>query len=266
MATSTSLTLCGNVASLPALPRASSTHKSSTRCGALKGARRFSQSHTLQGSSFQRVVRQEVARIAGSRERRQGLVAGQAVAAVKYVTAEEAKELVDEDGYTIVDIRDQVQYERAHIPTAVHIPYFIKNEDMDISTIINRQLHNNFAGLFYGLAYTKQNPEFNSTITKKFPKDSKILLVCNEGLRSGFASGRLEELGYQNLAYISSGLQSVAPGLFPKSGEIELKDGGKGGLVTVQGKISIVVGTLLVLAYLFLQFFPDQATELFFKT
>lgn len=269
MAASSSYALCSSVSSLPALPRASShEHNRSARRGAVKRAGRLSQSFTMQGSSFQRVVRQEVARIAGSpiRRRRQSLVAGQAVAEVKYVSGEEAKKLVDDDGYTIVDIRDQVQYERTHIPGTAHIPYFIKNEDNDIGTIIYRQLHYGFSGLFYGLAYTKQNPEFASSVLKQFPKDSKLLLVCNEGLRSGYATEKLEAEGYQNLAYISTGLQSVEPGLFPKSSKIELKDGGKGGLVTVQGKFSIVLGTLLVLAYLFLQFFPDLASELFFKT
>jgi rhodanese-related sulfurtransferase len=260
MATCNAYTLCGNVASVPALPQISQNQASSSfRRMALK-AGRLSQSFTLQnGSSLHKVVRQEVEGV------RQGLV-GQAVAEVQFVNPQDAKKLVDETGYTIVDIRDQVQYERAHIPTAVHVPYYIRNDDMDIGTIIKRQAHNNFAGLFYGLAFTKENPNFNSTITEKFPKDSKLLLVCNEGLRSGYASDRLEDLGYENVAYIARGLQIVEPGIFPKEGKVELKDAGKGGVVEIQGKISVVLGTVLVLAFLFLQFFPDQANELFFKS
>jgi rhodanese-related sulfurtransferase len=262
MATCNAYTLCGNVASLPTLPQMSQNQaSSSSRRMALK-AGRLSQRFTLQNcNAFHRVVRQEVDGV----RRRQGLV-GQAVAEVQFVSPEEAKKLVEDNGYTIVDIRDQVQYERAHIPTAVHVPYYIKNDDNDIGTIIKRQAHNNFAGLFYGLAFTKENPNFNSTVTEKFPKDSKLLLVCNEGLRSGYASERLEDLGYKNVAYIARGLQIVEPGTFPKKGKVELKDAGKGGVVEIQGKISVVLGTVLVLAFLFLQFFPDQANELFFKS
>ncbi|KAG6543180.1 hypothetical protein Mapa_015429 [Marchantia paleacea] len=192
---------------------------------------------------------------------------GVASAEVKFVGVEEAKQMVEKDGYTILDIRDKSQYERSHIANCVHIPYFIENTDNDIGTIINRQLHNNFSGLFYGLAFTKPNPDFVPQVTSKFPKDSsKLLLVCQEGLRSGYAAERLEGVGFQDVAYINSGLNKVAPGVFPKEGEKELQDAGKGGLVTIQGPVSRVVGAILVLAFLFLQFFPEQANELFFKS
>jgi hypothetical protein len=60
---------------------------------------------------------------------------------------------------------------------------------------------------------------------------------------------------------VSSSMQA---GIFEKEGPKELEDAGKAGLVTIQGQFSIVLGTILVLAYLFLQFFPDQAEQLFF--
>lgn len=184
---------------------------------------------------------------------------------VKYVDGEQARKLVTDDGYTILDIRDRVQYEKAHIVPSVHIPVYIENTDNDLGTIVNRTLHNNFSGLFYGLAFTKPNPEFVSSVEKIFPKDSKLLLVCQEGLRSGAASSKLEDAGFQNLAYISLGLQKVKPGVFEKEGPVELQDAGKGGLVTVQGKISAVLGTVLVVAFLFITLFPNQAEQLFFS-
>ncbi|KAL3700816.1 hypothetical protein R1sor_018838 [Riccia sorocarpa] len=189
-------------------------------------------------------------------------------AEVQFVSVEEAKEMVEKDGYKILDIRDKTQYERSHIPSSVHVPYFIENTDSDIGTVINRQLHNNFAGLLYGLAYTKPNPEFIQEVTSKFEdrEQSKLLLVCQEGLRSGYAAEKLEGVGFKNLAYINAGLNKVPPGVFPKEGEKELQDAGKGGLVTIQGPVSRVVGIILILAYLFLQFFPDQANDLFFKS
>jgi hypothetical protein len=60
---------------------------------------------------------------------------------------------------------------------------------------------------------------------------------------------------------VSSSMQA---GIFEKEGPKELEDAGKAGLVTIQGQFSIVLGTILVLAYLFLQFFPDQAEQIFF--
>ncbi|KAG9160341.1 hypothetical protein Leryth_008750, partial [Lithospermum erythrorhizon] len=167
-------------------------------------------------------------------------------AEIEYVNAEDAKKLIAVEGYAIVDVRDIKQFERAHIKECYHAPLFIENRDNDIGTIINRQLHNNFSGLFYGLPFTKQNPEFVQTVKRKFSPESKLLLVCQEGLRSSAAAQKLEKEGFQNIACITSGLQSVKPGTFDSVGTTELQDAGKAGLVTIQGKISTVLGTVLV--------------------
>ncbi|KAK3026782.1 hypothetical protein RJ639_040260 [Escallonia herrerae] len=169
-------------------------------------------------------------------------------AEVNYVNAEEAKKLIAVDGFTILDVRDNTQYNRAHIKECHHVPLFIENKDNDIGTIVYRQLHNNFSGLFYGLPFTKPNPDFVRSIKSQFSPESKLLLVCQEGLRSAGAATKLEEAGFQNIACITSGLQSVKPGTFDSVGSTELQDAGKGGLVQVQGKISAVVGTVLICA------------------
>ncbi|KAK9065808.1 hypothetical protein SSX86_015209 [Deinandra increscens subsp. villosa] len=183
-------------------------------------------------------------------------------AEVSYINGEEARRLVAEEGYKIVDVRDRIQYERAHIKSCSHVPLFVENKDNDPGTIINRQLHNNFSGLFYGLPFTKPNPEFVQSVKSQFSPDSKILIVCQEGLRSSGAANKLEAAGFQNIACITSGLQSVKPGWFDVEGSTELQDAGKGGLVQVQGKISAVLGTVLICAYLFITFFPDQAEKI----
>ncbi|XP_050226345.1 rhodanese-like domain-containing protein 9, chloroplastic [Mercurialis annua] len=184
-------------------------------------------------------------------------------AEVKYVNGEEAKNLAEAEGYSILDVRDKTQYNRAHIKSCYHVPLFIENKDNDLGTIIKRSVHNNFSGLFFGLAFTKPNPEFVETVKSKFSDESKLLLVCQEGLRSTAAANKLEEIGFENVACITSGLQSVKPGTFDSEGSAELQNAGKGGLVTVQGKISAVLGTVLICAYLFIQFFPDEAEKLF---
>ncbi|KAJ0988136.1 hypothetical protein J5N97_006492 [Dioscorea zingiberensis] len=183
-------------------------------------------------------------------------------AEVKFVNADEAKRLVSEDGYTIVDVRDKTQYDRAHIKSCYHVPLFIENQDNDLGTIVKRTVHNNFSGLFFGLPFTKLNPDFVQTIKEKFSDDSKLLLVCQEGLRSAAAANKLEEAGYQNLSCITSGLQSTKPGTFESEGSTELQNAGKAGLVTIQGKISAVLGTVLICAFLFITFFPEQAEKL----
>ncbi|GMP97139.1 hypothetical protein CsSME_00045510 [Camellia sinensis var. sinensis] len=53
-------------------------------------------------------------------------------AEVNYVNAEEAKELVAVEGYSILDVRDKRQYDRAHIKSCYHVPIFIENNDNDL--------------------------------------------------------------------------------------------------------------------------------------
>ncbi|KAL6897324.1 hypothetical protein ACP4OV_007020 [Aristida adscensionis] len=197
------------------------------------------------------------------RRRRASCAAGVVRAEVSFVDGEEARRLVAEEGYTVLDIRDRTQRERAHIKSSTHVPLFVENEDNDIGTIVKRTVHNNFAGLFFGLPFTKLNPDFAKTVKDKFSPQSKLLVVCQEGLRSAAAADALEREGFQNIACIISGLQKVKPGTFESVGKSELQNAGKAGLVTIQGKISVVLGTVLISAYLFITFFPDQAEKLF---
>lgn len=136
---------------------------------------------------------------------------------VNYVNAEEAKNLIAVERYAVLDVRDNSQYNRAHIKSSYHVPLFIENQDNDLGniffpstsfvcclcmasctyskiilvsvgagTIIKRTVHNNFSGLFFGLPFTKQNPEFVQSVKSQFSPESKLLVVCQEGLRSVF--------------------------------------------------------------------------------
>ncbi|KAI3951418.1 hypothetical protein MKW98_030270 [Papaver atlanticum] len=183
-------------------------------------------------------------------------------AEVNYVSSDEAKELVAVEGYAVLDVRDSSQYDRAHIKSCYHVPLFIEDKDNDPGTIVKRTVHNNFSGLFFGIPFTKRNTEFVKSVRSRFSPDTKLLLVCQEGLRSSAAANELEKAGFENISCITSGLQSVKPGTFESVGSAELQNAGKAGLVTVQGKISAVLGTVLICAYLFITFFPDQAEKI----
>lgn len=187
----------------------------------------------------------------------------QVSAEIEFLTLKEAKEAVEQGGYKLVDVRDPSQFDRAHIKGSTHIPFFVPNNDNDPGTIVKRAAHSGFAGALYGLAFTKPNPEFSSTFQKIIPeKDAKLLLVCQEGLRSVPAAELLEGYGYSNLAVLTQGLNKVAPGTFEKEGTRELQEAGKGGFVSIQTQFTQILGSILIALILFLQFFPDAATNL----
>nr|BAJ93045.1 predicted protein [Hordeum vulgare subsp. vulgare] len=74
-------------------------------------------------------------RSSGGLSLRRSAAAAVAVRAeVSFVDGDEAKRLVAEEGYTVLDVRDRRQYERAHVRASAHVPLYIENEDNDIGT------------------------------------------------------------------------------------------------------------------------------------
>ena len=83
------------------------------------------------------------------------------------ITAEEAKQIMDsEEGYIILDVRTQEEYDQGHIPGAILIP------DTEVEVTAEDVLTD---------------------------KDQLILVYCRSGRRSKLASEILVELGYTNI-------------------------------------------------------------------
>lgn len=83
------------------------------------------------------------------------------------ITAEEAKQIMDtEEGYVILDVRTQEEYDQGHIPGAIVIPHEeIAEKAEEVLT----------------------------------DKDQLILVYCRSGRRSKIAAEALVELGYTNI-------------------------------------------------------------------
>ena len=83
------------------------------------------------------------------------------------ITAEEAKQIMDtEEGYIILDVRTQEEYDQGHIPGAILIP------DTEIKA------------------------DAENVLTDKA---QLILVYCRSGRRSKLAAESLVELGYTNI-------------------------------------------------------------------
>ena len=83
------------------------------------------------------------------------------------ITAEEAKVIMDsQEGYIILDVREQEEYDQGHIPGAILIPYTQIEEKAD-----------------------PMLPD----------KDQLILVYCRSGRRSKIAAEALVELSYTNI-------------------------------------------------------------------
>jgi len=83
------------------------------------------------------------------------------------ITVEDAKKIMDStEGYVVLDVREQEEFDEGHIVGAVLIPYE-KIEDMAAEML----------------------PD----------KDKQILVYCRTGRRSKIAAGALAKLGYTNI-------------------------------------------------------------------
>ena len=83
------------------------------------------------------------------------------------ITAEEAKQIMDsEEGYIILDVRTQEEYDQGHIPGAIVI------------------------------SHEKISEKAEEVLTDK---DQLILVYCRSGRRSKLASEILVKLGYTNI-------------------------------------------------------------------
>lgn len=83
------------------------------------------------------------------------------------ITAEEAKEIMDTgDGFVILDVRTQEEYDEGHVPGAILIP----------------------------------NTEIENRAEEELPDKAQLILVyCRSGRRSKLAAQILADLGYTNV-------------------------------------------------------------------
>jgi rhodanese-related sulfurtransferase len=98
------------------------------------------------------------------------------MANVTRVSPAEAQKLVDEQGYTYVDVRSEPEYSAGHPAGAHNVP------------LMNS-----------GPAGMTPNPEFLDVITAAYPKDAKLVVGCAAGGRSLKAAEMMIAAGFTDV-------------------------------------------------------------------
>ena len=105
---------------------------------------------------------------------------------LKRVESQEAKRLMDDEGYVLVDVRSMPEFVEGHAFGAYNIPF----------------LHKTPQGMV-------ANADFTSVVQANFPdKEQKLLTMCGMGGRSARAAAALTELGYTNVVDVRGGFES----------------------------------------------------------
>jgi len=128
---------------------------------------------------------------------------------LKRITAPEAKKLIDEEGYRLLDVRSTPEFGDEHPAGAYNVPF----------------LHKTSQGMV-------PNTEFSKVIRSLFPDpEAKIITSCQMGGRSVRAATELKNLGYKNVIDLRGGFGSERD----DSGEVVQKGWRDSGLPTEKG-------------------------------
>ncbi|XYH98971.1 rhodanese-like domain-containing protein [Sorangium sp. So ce1128] len=95
------------------------------------------------------------------------------MADIKRVSPEEAKRLIEEEGYLYLDVRSEPEYAAGHPSGAHNVPL----------------MHAGAGGM-------KPNPDFLDVVCSLYAKDAKIVVGCRSGQRSMRAAEAMVSAGY----------------------------------------------------------------------
>jgi rhodanese-related sulfurtransferase len=119
---------------------------------------------------------------------------------VKRISPEEARDLMDKEGYAYLDVRSVPEFAAGHPTGAYNIPL-----------------------LHLGPAGMTPNPDFLAVVEKSFPRDAPLVVGCKAGGRSAKAGAVLAQAGFtsvvdQRCGYEGSPLPTggVEPGWRPR--------------------------------------------------
>ena len=106
----------------------------------------------------------------------------------KRVSPDEAKALIDQDGYVYVDVRSLPEFEAGHPTGAYNVPL----------------MHQGPAGM-------APNPDFMAVMEKSFPKTAQLVVGCKGGGRSARAAAMLEAAGFTSVVDQKAGYEGHGP-------------------------------------------------------
>lgn len=117
------------------------------------------------------------------------------------VTPEEARDLMEKEGYVYVDVRSVPEFKAGHPTGAYNVPL-----------------------MHLGQGTMSPNNDFMAAVEKSFPKDAKLIVACKAGGRSARAAAMLEGAGFTRVADLHAGFdgvmdpatRTVEPGWKPK--------------------------------------------------
>lgn len=153
---------------------------------------------------------------------------------VKNVMARDVAKM-QEEGWTILDVRPPSESKKVHVKDAVEVPLFVPDTSLDPASLVKQMSAFGMGGWWLGGTHMVANTKFLSEVQQKVPKDAKVLVACQKGLRSLAACEQISRAGYQNIAWVNGGFDNSKPGDIPTRDGQDIRLAGIGGVSELFG-------------------------------
>lgn len=153
---------------------------------------------------------------------------------VKSVSASAAGELKQE-GWIFLDVRPPTEIAKAAVEGAIEIPIYIPETEWSVINLLKQASNFGLGGWWLGGSHMIPNQQFLREVQAKIPKDAKVIVACQKGLRSLSAAEQLSRAGYSTIAWVNGGLDTSKKPDLPVKGADDLRYGGIGGLSELLG-------------------------------
>jgi len=148
---------------------------------------------------------------------------------------------LQKEGWIILDVRPPAEVSRAGVGGAVAVPVYVEEGWEGLGAYLKHASWFGMGGWWLGGSHMKPNDAFLVDVLAAIPLASapRIVVACQKGLRSLAAAEQLARAGYADLAWVTGGLDSAAPGDLTVVGAPDLRYGGIGGLSAALGMTDV---------------------------
>ena len=118
-------------------------------------------------------------------------------------------------GWVLLDVRPPTEVAKVSIKGAVTVPLFVEDPSWTLPSLVKKAAVLGMGGWWLGGGHMVPNAAFLSEVSASVPRDARVIVGCQKGLRSLAAAEQLSNAGYTTLAWLNGGFDAAALGDLP---------------------------------------------------
>eukprot|EP00240_Pyramimonas_obovata_P015675 CAMPEP_0118958506 /NCGR_PEP_ID=MMETSP1169-20130426/62651_1 /TAXON_ID=36882 /ORGANISM="Pyramimonas obovata, Strain CCMP722" /LENGTH=279 /DNA_ID=CAMNT_0006906623 /DNA_START=87 /DNA_END=926 /DNA_ORIENTATION=- len=149
---------------------------------------------------------------------------------VRSVSSRELVDMTSNGEWKLLDVRPDEEVELGEVPGSYCVPLFEVDDDMSPQGLLKQMSAFGMGGWWLGGQHMMPNTNFMPQVLNKIPKDEKVVVICQKGLRSLAACEQLSRAGYENIAWLNGGCEAAEAGVIPTIDGKDIRLAGVGGV------------------------------------